>query len=44
VRRPDPSDPMDLGAAEEAVYKFDGPDLDGRARAPAPVEKEPATV
>jgi hypothetical protein len=35
---------MDLEAAEEAGYKFDEPDLDGRARAPAPVEKEPATV
>ena len=44
VRVPDPSDPMDLEAAQEAGYKFDERDVDGRARAPAPVEKEPATV
>jgi adenine/guanine/hypoxanthine permease len=42
ARVPDPSDPMDLEAAQEAGYKFDEPDVDGRAR--APVEKEPATL
>ena len=42
VRVPDPSDPMDLEAAQEAGYKFDERDLDGRAR--APVEKEPVAV
>jgi len=42
VRVPDANDPMDVEAAQEAGYKFDEPDVDGRARAPA--EKEPATV
>jgi adenine/guanine/hypoxanthine permease len=42
VRVPDANDPMDVEAAQEAGYKFDEPEVDGRAR--APVEKEPATV